>query len=92
MAALMHVVAMHGCLRIASPEHCSCVLRVRAFCAGETQRKRQLSENDPVRTLKLSTWAKDQFQQAEQLHGPSLGAAINALGGPVADSLRAMWA
>lgn len=63
-----------------------------ACCAGETQRKRQLVENDPVRTVKLSAWVKEQFQQAERVHGQNLSNAINALGAPVADPLRAMWA
>ena len=53
-------------------------------------RRRKFSEQDPVRTVKLSDWMKQRVPEAQATHGPSFVAALNALDASVASQLQTM--
>jgi hypothetical protein len=49
-----------------------------------------VAAQDPVRTVKLSTWTKERLQEAHAVHGAALEAAAAALPASVSESMRAM--
>lgn len=58
---------------------------------GECNRRKALVDVDPVATLKLSAFAKQQLEVASGVHGGgALTAALNAMDGTLAGQLKAM--
>lgn len=57
---------------------------------GECNRRSALVDADPVASLKLSAFAKQQMQVAAGVHGAALDAALNAMDSTLAGQLRAM--
>ena len=57
---------------------------------GECNRRQQLVDADPVASLKLSAFAKQQMEAAAGVHGAALTAALNAMDSSMAGQLKAM--
>ena len=57
---------------------------------GECNRRKALVDADPVATLRLSAFAKQQLETAGGVHGGALTAALNAMDGTLAGQLKAM--
>ena len=58
--------------------------------AGESGRRQALVDADPVATLRLSAFAKQQVEAAAGVHGAALAAALSAMDASLAGQLRAM--
>lgn len=58
--------------------------------AGESGRRQALVDQDPVARLKLSAWAKQQFEAAAAAHGGALQAALGGMDATLAGQLKAM--
>lgn len=59
---------------------------------GEAGRRARLAEADPVATLRLSAFCKQQLEVAAGVHGPALNAALNSVDSTIAGQLQAMLA
>lgn len=57
---------------------------------GECNRKRSLVDADPVATLTLSAFAKQQLEAAGGVHGAALNAALNAMDPTLGGQLKLM--
>ncbi len=57
---------------------------------GESERRKQLHERDPVNTLRLSAFCKTQLEAAGAAHGPALSAALHAMDPAIAGQLKGM--
>lgn len=58
---------------------------------GESNRRKALVEADPVASLRLSAWAKQQLEAAAGAHGgDALSGALNAMDASLAGQLKAM--
>jgi hypothetical protein len=57
---------------------------------GECSRRKALVDADPVATLRLSAFAKQQLEVAAGVHGGGLTAALNAMDCTLAGQLKAM--
>ena len=57
---------------------------------GESERRRALHERDPVNTLKLSAFVRQQLEAAGAVHGAALQAALAALDPSIAAQLKGM--
>lgn len=58
---------------------------------GESSRRRALVDADPVASLKLSAWAKQQLEAAAGVHGAAaFNAALGGMDASLAGQLRTM--
>lgn len=57
---------------------------------GESNRRKALVESDPVASLQLSAFAKQQLEVAVGVHGTALNAALNAMDPTLGGQLKAM--
>lgn len=57
---------------------------------GECNRRRALVDSDPVATLTLSAFTKQQLEAAGGVHGAALNAALNAMDPSLGGQLKAM--
>ncbi|KAI8476158.1 MAG: armadillo-type protein [Monoraphidium minutum] len=60
--------------------------------AGEAQRRAMVSEAEPLRRLRLSSFLRDQLAAAAAVHGPDLQAAMGTLGEGLGAQLQAVLA
>ncbi len=57
---------------------------------GESERRKQLHERDPVNTLKLSVLCKQQLESAAAVHSVELSTALNSMDPAIAGQLKGM--